>query len=63
VKVTVDRTRCVGTGICEVTAPPVFELDDNAELAILQAEIGPDQLEAVRTAVSHCPTQALTLTD
>jgi ferredoxin len=63
VKVSVDRTRCVGTGICEVTVPAVFELDDRADLTILEPEIGPDQIDAVRTAVSHCPTQALTLTD
>jgi ferredoxin len=63
VKVSVDRTRCVGTGICEVTASAVFELDDKADLVILVPEIGPDQVDAVRTAVTNCPTQALTLTD
>jgi ferredoxin len=60
-KVVVDRDKCVGLGICEATAPDVFEIDDDGALMILADDIAPDQLGAVRAAVDGCPTEALRL--
>jgi ferredoxin len=62
-KVMVDRTRCNGTGICEITAPAVFEIDDDGALRIITEEVSPDQHEAVKTAIQNCPTQALSIMD
>ncbi len=59
----VDRTRCLGTGGCEALAPEVFEVGDDGVVALLVAEVGPGDEDAVRDAVDSCPTLALTLED
>lgn len=61
-KVTVNRDKCVSLGICEGLAPSVFVLNDDGELETDDlAEIADGELEAVRSAVSGCPVDALTL--
>jgi ferredoxin len=60
-KVVVDRSRCVGTGLCEVRASAVFAIDDDGRLSILDERVAADQLDAVRGAATACPTQALSL--
>lgn len=60
-RVVVDRSRCVGTGICESTVPVVFEIGDDGRLVIVDENVAPDRLDAVRSAVASCPTQALSL--
>jgi ferredoxin len=61
VRILVDRSRCVGTGICESTVPAVFEIDDDGRLVIADENVAPDQLGAVRSAITNCPTHALSL--
>lgn len=61
-RVTVDRTRCQGTGICEATAPGSFEIADDGALVILDDTVAPDRLATVTAAVKACPTEALSLT-
>ncbi|WP_306320119.1 MULTISPECIES: ferredoxin [unclassified Streptomyces] len=56
--VVVDRERCLGTGICVVYAPDTFAHDEEAKAVVVGP---PEPLDAVRTAVEGCPTQALTL--
>jgi ferredoxin len=60
-RVVVDRSRCVGTGICESTVPDVFEIEDDGRLVIEECDVAPDRLDPVRAAVASCPTQALSL--
>ena len=58
-KVTVDRDRCVGNGVCEVTAPEHFVVDDNGEVQLQFTEVPPEQQQLVLDAVASCPAQAL----
>lgn len=58
-KVTVDRLNCIGLGICEATAPDVFEIDDDGDLVIINEKVAPDQVDNVKAAVTRCPTEAL----
>jgi ferredoxin len=58
-RVVVDREVCMSAGVCEVTAPEVFELDDDGVLVVHE----PTDLAAVEAAVRACPTVALSLTD
>ena len=58
-RVVVDRDVCMSAGVCEVTAPEVFELDDDGVLVVHE----PADLAAVEAAVRACPTGALTITD
>ncbi|MFF5985964.1 ferredoxin [Prauserella flavalba] len=62
-KVTVDRTKCTGLGICEAVAPEVFEVDENGDLVLLTATVTADRLDEVRSAVEGCPTEALRLVE
>jgi ferredoxin len=58
-RVVVDREVCMSAGVCEVTAPEVFELDDDGVLVVRE----PTDLAAVEAAVRACPTGALSITD
>jgi len=62
-KVTVDRTRCTGLGICESTQPARFEIDAEGALVILGEDVNPVDLAAVHQAVASCPTEALRIID
>ncbi|MGI5221514.1 ferredoxin [Nocardia sp. CA-290969] len=58
----VDRERCIGAGMCVLTAPELFDQDGDDGRVIPPAHApGPDQEAAVREAVHHCPSGALTL--
>jgi ferredoxin len=57
--ITVDRERCMGSGMCIVYAPGTFAHDDQAK-AIVVDPAG-DAIDAIRTAVEACPTSALRL--
>jgi ferredoxin len=57
--ITVDRERCMGSGMCVVYAPGTFAHDDQAK-AIVVDPAG-DAIDMIRTAVEACPTSALRL--
>lgn len=62
-RVTVDRTKCTGLGICEAMAPDVFEVDENGDLVLLTEQVDADGLDEARAAVEGCPTEALRLVE
>lgn len=62
-KVTVDKDRCVGHGICEMKAADVFAVGDDGISQVLFDEIPEDHHETVAQAVASCPSQALRITD
>ncbi|HEV7872077.1 MAG TPA: ferredoxin [Modestobacter sp.] len=58
-RVVVDRERCMSSGVCEMQAPEVFELDDDGVLQVRR----PRDFSPVETAVRACPTGAFELVD
>ncbi|MPZ87564.1 MAG: ferredoxin [Nitriliruptorales bacterium] len=59
--VTLDETRCVGSGDCALVAPSAFQVDEDEGLARVlpgAAHIGRAQLER---AARDCPTGAIQL--
>ncbi|MEU9705757.1 ferredoxin [Streptomyces sp. NPDC047981] len=59
----VDRDRCAGAGMCALTAPEVFDQDDDEGLVVLlHPDPAPAQRAAARMAVGLCPAEAITLT-
>ncbi|HSA50294.1 MAG TPA: ferredoxin [Yinghuangia sp.] len=56
--VTVDRDRCLGSGICVLYAPETFTHDDEAKAVVVG---GGDPLDALQTAAEGCPTGAIHL--
>jgi len=61
-QVRVDADRCDGYGRCEVIAPEVFRLGEEAPVEILIEGDIPEDLEGkVIRAVERCPKLALSL--
>ena len=59
-RVEVDEDLCQGHAMCEVEAPEVFSVPKAGIVQVI-APVTPDNVEAVRSAVKHCPSRALTL--
>ena len=59
-KISADRSLCIGSGMCVVTAPAVFDQDEVEGLVLLLDEhpAGADALAAWE-AVELCPARAL----
>ncbi|WP_255955711.1 ferredoxin [Streptomyces odontomachi] len=56
-----DQSLCQGTGSCVMAAPDVFDQDEDG-LVIVVDGADPDAApDAVREAVSQCPTAAIRL--
>jgi ferredoxin len=63
-KVAVDTHLCIGSGTCALTAPAVFDQDpEEAVVVVLDPEPPPEQHEAVRSAVLHCPAAVISILD
>ncbi|MES2172288.1 MAG: ferredoxin [Actinomycetota bacterium] len=62
-KIVLDRSKCVGLGLCESFSPDHFEVQDDGTLLILKEVPDDDNLTEVRKAVGSCPTSALSLVD
>lgn len=58
-RVTADRGVCVGAGLCALTAPEVFDQDDDGVVTVLAADPGDDDLAAAREAGMLCPSGAV----
>lgn len=62
-QVSVDTTRCCGTGQCVLTVPEVFDQRDEDGLVLLLNPSPPAELdEAVGEAAADCPTAAIRVT-
>jgi ferredoxin len=63
-KVIVDVVRCRGAGLCALTAPDVFDQDEeDGTVLVLDAEPPPAQHEAVTAAARLCPNSVIRLED
>ncbi|KDQ65955.1 ferredoxin [Streptomyces halstedii] len=64
-RIQADTERCVGAGMCALTAPDLFDQSDEDGTVVLLSDgpRGPDADAAAREAVERCPSGALTLTE
>jgi len=60
-KIVLDRSRCVGLGLCEAVSPEHFEVGDDGNLTLLREDVSADELDIIEEAVEACPTRALVL--
>ncbi|HET9382408.1 MAG TPA: ferredoxin [Streptomyces sp.] len=60
-RVTVERSRCLGAGQCEQLVPEVFRQDDDGISRTLVTEPEPALWPRVRQTVHLCPVQAVTV--
>jgi ferredoxin len=61
--ISVDRTRCVGSGLCLQHMPDVFSQDDEEGLVVLLDAGGGAHAPADLEDVAHrCPSRAISVT-
>jgi ferredoxin len=58
--VDIDKTVCIGSGMCAALAPELFRLDDDYAEPVA-AEIEP--IDIALDAADQCPTMAITVRD
>lgn len=62
--VRVHPERCIGSGMCVLTAPTVFDQDpDDAVVTLLDPHPAADRQEAVREAARRCPAEVIDVSD
>jgi ferredoxin len=62
--IAVDRDACCGSGNCTLTAPQVFDQDDEDGLVVLLDPDPPIEVQPlVRRAAYQCPAAAITVLD
>ena len=61
-KIAADRDKCVGSGVCVLTAEAVFDQDDDGIVVLKVEDVSSDDGK-VRQAVSTCPSGALSVLD
>jgi len=60
-RVTADRSRCCGYGLCAQMCPEIYRLDENG-LVVLATDTVPEGLEeAAREGAAACPAEALVI--
>jgi ferredoxin len=60
-KITVDRDLCQGHAMCELEAPEVFRVGKADQVELLTETVAAPHEDAVRLAVTYCPTRALSI--
>jgi ferredoxin len=58
-RIVASRELCKGHGQCELFAPDVFEVDDDALVFVKTPAVTGSAEETVREAISHCPESAI----
>jgi ferredoxin len=59
--ITVNKTRCIGSGDCVETAPAVFQLDADGKSEVVNASGAGDSV--IVSAARSCPVKAITVVD
>lgn len=54
---------CQGCGLCEATAPDVFEITAEGVARVLVDVVPAEFEQSVREAADDCPTEAIELSD
>lgn len=59
IRISADRTRCAGVGLCEGWAPDIFEVGEDHKVTVKCLVVSDDRLADVQGAVDDCPTGTL----
>lgn len=61
-RIVTDTGRCVGSGMCALTEPAVFDQsDEDGTVVLLTDKTNDDTLANVEEAADMCPSQAISL--
>jgi ferredoxin len=62
-RIHVDTNKCVGAGQCVLTAPDLFDQDEDGIVVLVDAAPGDDRHSAALKAARLCPAQAIRVDD
>jgi ferredoxin len=62
-KLIADRSVCQGYGNCVVSAPDVYDVDDDGLVVLLVDTIADLDRDGIEEAVCGCPVNALSIVD
>ena len=63
-RVHVEREKCVAAGMCAMTAPSVFDQDEeDGTVIVLNDSPGAEDAEVVHEAASLCPAQVISVSE
>lgn len=62
-RVIVDKELCIGAGQCVVTAPDVFDQDDDGIVDLLTDSPAEGDRDAVKEAEHVCPARVISIED
>ncbi|WP_040792304.1 ferredoxin [Nocardia paucivorans] len=62
-KIVVDHERCIGAGMCALTAPRIFDQDGAGRSVVLESVPARAHHAAIRAAEEICPAAAIRVTD
>lgn len=57
----VDKSLCIGCGLCTSVCPEIFEMDDDGLAKANDLEVTAALEESAREAESSCPVSAITV--
>ena len=60
-RLSIDREKCIGCGLCAEIAPQVFTLDDEGVSEILDLE--GDEERQIQEAINECPVECINWED
>jgi len=53
--VKIDKSMCIGCGLCQSICPEVFEIDDNSKSNVISQTESP----CIKEAIESCPVEAI----
>jgi len=60
-KIKVDKSKCIGCGVCIALAPEYFKFGADGKSEPIKEEVAPADEEKVKNAAQSCPVGAITL--
>ena len=64
VKLEIIHDRCQGAGLCALTAPELFDQDDeDGRIVVLDDSPAPEQQDAARRASTLCPNSVIQIVE
>ena len=58
-KATIDRSGCIGCGLCVSTCPEVFRMDDDGLAEVYQSPVPPEAEDSAVEAQEGCPVSVI----
>ncbi|MFE9578367.1 ferredoxin [Nocardia sp. NPDC006044] len=63
-RISADRDRCIGAGMCALLASGVFDQDaGDGKVRVLDPALSPESYGLLQQAAQACPAEAITVLD